>query len=119
MAGHAPAHHWLPRCLSGSHGRNLAPAVGPEPSDEPIELTAAAMADHHFEPSVYLVDVAHEAALIAWGGFWFWPASTGRPDQAVIVDDEDLGEVSPGRSETIGARSRTYGQAVAQALDAD
>ena len=63
--------------------------------------------------------LTHQAALIAWGGLWFRLPSTDRPDQAVIVDDEDLGEVSPGRSETIGARSRPYGEAVVEALDAD
>ena len=77
------------------------------------------MTDHHFEPYLCLVDLTHQAALIAWGGFWFRLPSTDRPDQAVIVDDEDLGEVSPGRSETIGARSRPYGEAVVEALDAD
>jgi tartrate-resistant acid phosphatase type 5 len=77
------------------------------------------MTEHHFEPYVHLVDVTHEAALVAWGGFWFRLPSGGSPDQAVIVDDEDLGEVSPGRSETIGARSRPYGEAVVEALDGD
>jgi hypothetical protein len=37
----------------------------------------------------------------------------------MIVDDEDLGQVSPRRSETIGARSRPYGEAVVEALDPD
>jgi hypothetical protein len=76
------------------------------------------MTDHHFEPYVHLVDVTHKAALIAWGGFWFRVPPGGGPEDAVVVDDEDLGEVSPRRDETIGARSKPYGEAVVEALDA-
>jgi tartrate-resistant acid phosphatase type 5 len=55
-----------------------------------------------FEPSVHLVDVTDDAALVAWGGFWL-EERHGRP---WVVDDDDL---PPGG--TIGAGSPPYGRA--------
>ena len=55
-----------------------------------------------FEPSLHLVDVTEDAALIAWGGFWL-EERDGRP---WVVDDDEL---PPGG--TIGACSPPYGRA--------
>jgi tartrate-resistant acid phosphatase type 5 len=74
------------------------------------------MPETHFEPFVHLVDVAPERALIAWGGFWFRrddPAGRWR-----VVEDERLEEVDPGRIDSVGARSASYGDAVVEVLDA-
>ncbi len=73
------------------------------------------MPETHFEPFVHLVEVAHDRALIAWGGFWF---SRDTPTARWhIVDDEQLGEVDPGRTESIGVRSDPYGAARVEVLD--
>ena len=56
-----------------------------------------------------------DRALVAWGGFWFHREDAdARWD---IVDDEQLGEVDPGRTESIGARSTPYGDAVVEVVD--
>ena len=67
----------------------------------------------HFEPYVHLAGLTHERALLSWGGFFFRPAESGRdPDRKWrLVDDEELGQVQPGRTECIGERSETYGPA--------
>lgn len=75
------------------------------------------MPETRFEPFVQLADVLHDRALIAWGGFWFQrDAPTSRWS---IVDDEQLGEVDPGRTDSIGERSEPYGHALVEVLDAD
>ncbi|WP_249522144.1 purple acid phosphatase family protein [Modestobacter marinus] len=75
------------------------------------------MSQTHFEPYVHLVDVGPDRALIAWGGFWFRRDSPDRRWR--LVDDEQLDEVDPGRVDSIGARSRSYGEAVVEVLDDD
>jgi tartrate-resistant acid phosphatase type 5 len=74
------------------------------------------MTETHFEPFVHLVDVADDRALIAWGGFWFHRDGAGRRWQ--IVGDRHLDRVDSGRGDSIGARSRSYGDALVEVLDA-
>ena len=73
-------------------------------------------ADTHVEPFVHLVDVTHDGALIAWGGFHF------RRDQVnerwEIVDDSDLQEHF-GRHTCIGHGAEPFGEAVVQVTDTD
>lgn len=64
----------------------------------------------HFEPFLQMVDVGADHALIAWGGFYFRRRDRGWG----IVDDEELAQVAGDRSETIGARSEPYGEAVVE-----
>jgi tartrate-resistant acid phosphatase type 5 len=65
----------------------------------------------HFEPFLHLADVGPDRALVTWGGFWFHRESADA--RWVIVDDERLADVDPVRTESIGARSEPYGDAVA------
>jgi len=75
------------------------------------------MPETRFEPFVQLADVLHDRALIAWGGFWFRrDVPTSRWS---IVDDEQLGELDPGRTDSIGERSEPYGHALVEVLAAD
>ena len=71
--------------------------------------------DVHFEPFLHLADVDDDQALIAWGGFWFRPFPDGRGWQT--VDDEQLAELEPGRTESIGASSEPYGHARVEIFD--
>jgi tartrate-resistant acid phosphatase type 5 len=67
----------------------------------------------HFEPFLHLVDLSAEQALIAWGGFWFHRGSSG--DRWHIADDEEIaGLTGETRSESIGARSESFGPAVVE-----
>ena len=70
----------------------------------------------HFEPFVQLAGLTNDSALIAWGGFFFEQKDDGR---WLIVEDPELEETVGGRRETIGVRSRTYGDALVEVLDAD
>ncbi len=73
------------------------------------------MTETHFEPFLHLADVGPDRALVTWGGFWFHRAS---PEARwVIVDDERLTDIDPGRKETVGARSEPYGDAVVEVSD--
>ena len=72
--------------------------------------------DAHFEPFLHLADVDDDQVLIAWGGFWFREQDDG---SWRIVDDERLGSIEEGRTESIGARSRPYGHAVVEVFDED
>lgn len=69
----------------------------------------------HFEPFLHLVDVTHDRALIAWGGFFF--ERTGPDEQWRIVDDRRLDELDPGRVNSIGTRSQPYGDALVEVYD--
>jgi tartrate-resistant acid phosphatase type 5 len=70
----------------------------------------------HFEPFLHLAGLDDDQVLIAWGGFWFCPFPDGRGWRT--VDDEELSQVDPGRTESIGARSKPYGNARVQIFDA-
>ncbi len=91
----------------------------PVPSaGEGQRVTLTARPDRlHFEPFVHLVDVDDDQALVAWGGFWFTPFEDGRGWRT--LDDEELGVVDPGRTESIGARSEPYGPATVRVLRTD
>lgn len=78
-------------------------------------VTLAAVAQSHFEPFLHLVDVTHDRALVAWGGFFFERPDSDRRWR--IVDDTRLDQLDPGRVESIGARSKPYGDAVVEAYD--
>lgn len=70
----------------------------------------------HFEPIVHLAGLTDDQALIAWGGFYFRRALSGRWR---VVQDDQLSELEPGRSHSIGLRSQSYGPAVVEVLDPD
>jgi hypothetical protein len=74
------------------------------------------MTETHFEPFLHLADVGPDRALVTWGGFWFHRG--GPAERWSIVDDERLKDVDPGRQESIGARSESYGPAVVEVFDA-
>lgn len=76
---------------------------------------AATTDELHFEPFIHLAGLDDDQALIAWGGFWFRPFEDGRGWR--IVDDEQLREIAPGRTESIGARSTPYGHARVEVFD--
>jgi hypothetical protein len=71
-------------------------------------------ANLHFEPYLHLAGLRHDAALIAWGGFYFRPGRDGSLD---VVDDEDLDGVGRTRTGTIGAGSTPYGPARVEVRD--
>lgn len=74
------------------------------------------MPETHFEPFVHLVDVTHDRALLAWGGFWFRRGAPGGRWQ--VVGDGDLARLDGGRTASIGASSQPYGSALVEVLDA-
>lgn len=67
----------------------------------------------HFEPYVYLPGLTPDAALIAWGGFYF-DVGRSADDSWEIVDDEN---VRKARTDVIGERSTAYGEGVVQVFD--
>jgi tartrate-resistant acid phosphatase type 5 len=70
----------------------------------------------HVEPFVYLVDVSHERALVAWGAFWFH-----RPDPSsrwALVDDEDLQRVAD-RHTCVGASAEPFGDGRVEVSDSE
>jgi tartrate-resistant acid phosphatase type 5 len=88
-------------------------------NDEQENARAAlpSLGEVHFEPFVQLAGLDDDQVLIAWGGFWFCPFQDGRGWRT--VDDEELPEIDPGRTETIGARSEPYGEARVQVFTGD
>jgi len=70
----------------------------------------------HFEPYLHLAGLTADAALLAWGGFWFQERDDG---QLHLADEDEVDRLDPGRVDTIGARSVPYGEAVVEAIDAD
>lgn len=82
------------------------------PGDPTVDDTRA---DTHVEPFIHLVDVTHDAALVAWGAFHF---SRDHANQRwEIVDDSDLPERF-GRHTCIGHDAEPFGDAVVEVLDA-
>lgn len=64
----------------------------------------------HFEPFVHLAGLTHDDVLVAWGGFWFEDPDDDHDDWH-IVRDADVTAGPDGRQDTIGVRSRPYGDA--------
>jgi tartrate-resistant acid phosphatase type 5 len=77
--------------------------------------------DSHLEQYLHLADVTPDAVLLSWGGFWFRQRDTDDDGDldGVLVDDEQLDEVSPRRRESMGARSQPFGRAVVEVHDAE
>ena len=75
------------------------------------------MPEFHFEPYLSLAGVTHNAALIAWGGFYFKVRGRELDGRWKLVDDSNLDHVHPPRRETIGARSEPYGVGLVEVLD--
>jgi tartrate-resistant acid phosphatase type 5 len=67
----------------------------------------------HFEPFLHLADLGEAHALIAWGGFYFRRGDSTYGEWRV-VDDQELAGIAPGRSQTIGARSEPFGDALVE-----
>jgi tartrate-resistant acid phosphatase type 5 len=68
----------------------------------------------HFEPFLHLAGLGDDEALIAWGGFYFVKDGS-RYGEWRIADDEELTEIcGQERTETIGARSEPFGEAVVE-----
>jgi hypothetical protein len=74
------------------------------------------MPEFHAEPYIYLPTVTSQAALVAWGAFYFRVSSKGHWK---LVDDEDLKYVHPPRKDSIGAKSAPYGPARVEAYDSN
>ncbi len=75
--------------------------------------TGSSYDDGHVEPFVHLVDVTHDAALVAWGAFHFVRDHTS--DCWQIVDDSGLSRF--GRETCIGHSAESYGDAHVEVLD--
>ena len=71
---------------------------------------AMASKEIHFEEYLYLAEVTDSAALIAWGGFYFKVSGRDREDGEdwKLIDDDDLGTISPLRRSSIGASAEAY-----------
>ena len=72
------------------------------------------MPEFHAEPYIYLPDVTHKSALVAWGAFYFRTTSSGKWK---IIDDHDLKYIHPPRKDSIGAKSAPYGPARVEVYD--
>ncbi len=70
--------------------------------------------DVHVEPFLHLVEVTHDAALVAWGAFHF--VRDAVDDRWQIVDDSDLREF--GRHTCIGHSAEPFGHARVEVHDA-
>jgi tartrate-resistant acid phosphatase type 5 len=70
----------------------------------------------HVEPFVYLVDVSHERALVAWGAFWFHRADAS--SRWSLVDDQDLHRVA-GRHTCVGASAEPFGDGRVEVSDCE
>lgn len=70
------------------------------------------MAESHFEPYIYLIEVTDRSVAIGWGGFFFWIKDRNNIDGKdwKLVDDEDLNKVFPTRKSSIGSKSMPYDQ---------
>lgn len=68
----------------------------------------------HLEPFIYLVDVSHDRALVAWGAFWFQQSETS--SRWNIVDDQQLHQLA-GRHTCIGASAETFGDSRVEVSD--
>lgn len=73
------------------------------------------MSETHFEEFLWLVDVTSDAALLAWGGFWFRRDDPGAAWR--LLPAAELGPLDPDRTLTVGARSQPYGDAVVTVHD--
>jgi hypothetical protein len=73
--------------------------------------------EFHSEPYLYLAGLTHNAALIAWGAFYFRVRGQDQNGDWKLVDDDDLEHVYPPRRETIGARSEPFGKARVELFD--
>jgi tartrate-resistant acid phosphatase type 5 len=62
----------------------------------------------HREEYLYLADLTHNTALVAWGAFYF--KLKGHPDTGKweLIDDDDLDDFKTSRTNLIGASSAPY-----------
>jgi hypothetical protein len=75
------------------------------------------MAEFHREEFLFLPEVTHKTAIIAWGAFYFKIKGKVGDEEFKLVDDGDLDNVHPPRHQTIGRRSEPYGSAVVEVRD--
>ena len=76
------------------------------------------MPEVHFEPYLLLAGLSHNAALVAWGGFYFRVRGKVDDQHWKLVDDSDLKHLHPPRFECMGSRSTPYGHARVEIHDA-
>ncbi|MEK6408578.1 MAG: metallophosphoesterase [Acidobacteriota bacterium] len=71
------------------------------------------LSDHYEEEYLYLADVTHDAALIAWGKFFF-------NSKMKLIKDKKIHmlEGEHGRHTSIGANCESYGSVAVEVLDA-
>ena len=62
----------------------------------------------HIEEYLYLPDLSHNRALIAWGAFFFDTKGDPESGKWRLIDDDDLKNFKLSRKQTIGARSEPY-----------
>jgi len=73
------------------------------------------MPDYYSEPFLTLAGLTHKSALISWGAFYFRVKNSGQ--EFKLVDDDDLKNVHPPRADSIGAKSKPYGNAKVEVMD--
>jgi hypothetical protein len=73
------------------------------------------MPDYYSEPFLNLAGLTHKSVLIAWGAFYFRVRESEADFK--LVDDDDLDNVHPPRSQTVGATSEPYGKATVEVMD--
>lgn len=64
----------------------------------------------HFEEYLYLPALTHDAAIIAWGGFYFEVKKDDDEEEWKLLDDDKLPKLATGhrRKQTIGEQSEAY-----------
>jgi tartrate-resistant acid phosphatase type 5 len=62
----------------------------------------------HREEYLYLADLTHQRALIAWGAFYFKLKGNPETGKWELIDDNDLDDFKTSRTNLIGASSTPY-----------
>src|SRR5262245_3971943 len=61
----------------------------------------------HFEPFLYLPALSHDAAIVAWGGFYFEIEEEHGEEEWKLLDDDEVRK-RLGRNNVIGENSEPY-----------
>ena len=65
----------------------------------------------HFEPYLYLPALTHDAAIVAWGGFYFEVETDDGEEEWELFEDEKIPGRDPARPGSIGLQSKLCGPA--------